>query len=433
MLSRGWFSRGSLFLLAGALPCAAATGSAPYAVAGIPLEFFLFGLTLLGVALWHQHTLRTAVLGLAAVLLYKLFLTDFHLGQHLAHEWRLLLNLFGLLMGFAVLAKQFEDSKIPDLLPRWLPSGWLGGVALLWMVFVLSSFLDNIAAAIIGATVARVVFHDKVHLGYLAAIVAASNAGGSGSPIGDTTTTMIWVAGVPAHVMFTAYVAAGTAMLICGSLAAAQQQKLQPIQDDEVPGIRIDWMRVGIVVAILIGAILANVYLGFPAVGVWAAILLGQLVRPQPMSMLASPVKGSIFLLSLVMCASMMPVDRLPAPSWPTALSLGFISAVFDNIPLTKLALDQGGYDWDYVAYAVGFGGSMIWFGSSAGVAVASVFPEAKSAGRWLRQGWHVTVAYVVGFFLMLGLLGWHPSELHQPKPRPAPAVVAQMAPEGHR
>ena len=35
--------------------------------------------------------------------------------------------------------------------------------------------------------------------------------------------------------------------------------------------------------------------------------------------------------------------------------------------------------------------------------------PEAKSAGRWLVGGWHVTVAYVVGFFVMLAVLGWHP------------------------
>ena len=64
------------------------------------------------------------------------------------------------------------------------------------MIFVLSSFLDNIAAALIGGTIAGVVFRGKVHIGYLAAIVAASNAGGSGSVVGDTTTTMMWIDGV---------------------------------------------------------------------------------------------------------------------------------------------------------------------------------------------------------------------------------------------
>ena len=56
-------------------------------------------------------------------------------------------------------------------------------------------------------------------------------------------------------------------------------------------------------------------------------------------------LRGSIFLLSLVLCAAMMPVKALPSASWPSALGLGFVSAVFDNIPLTALALRQGGYD----------------------------------------------------------------------------------------
>ena len=99
----------------------------------------------------------------------------------------------------------------------------------------------------------------------------------------------------------------------------------------------------------------------------------------------------------------MMPVEQLPAASWQTALGLGFVSAVFDNIPLTALALKQGGYDWGYLAYAVGFGGSMIWFGSSAGVALANMYPEAKSVGLWLRHGWHVALAYVIGFFVHAG------------------------------
>ena len=51
----------------------------------------------------------------------------------------------------------------------------------------------------------------------------------------------------------------------------------------------------------------------------------------------------------------------------------------------------------------------MIWFGSSAGVALASLYPEAKSTGRWLREGWHVAVAYVVGFAALLLILGWQP------------------------
>jgi Na+/H+ antiporter NhaD/arsenite permease-like protein len=92
-----------------------------------------------------------------------------------------------------------------------------------------------------------------------------------------------------------------------------------------------------------------------------------------------------------------------------SSLGLGFVSAIFDNIPLTKLALEQSGYDWGVLAYAVGFGGSMIWFGSSAGVALSNIYPDAKNTGAYLRHGWHVPLAYVIGFFIMLAVHGWQP------------------------
>ena len=171
----------------------------------------------------------------------------------------------------------------------------------------------------------------------------------------------------------------------------------------------------------------------FPFIGaaVWVALLLSAPLRKPDWSLLPGAFKGSIFLLSLILCASLMPVERLPAASWPSALGLGFVSAVFDNIPLTALALKQGGYDWGMLAYAVGFGGSMIWFGSSAGVALSNMFPEARSVGLWLRHGWHVALAYVVGFFVLLAILGWQPHERHKASPTLTAAAVEQAATRG--
>jgi hypothetical protein len=61
----------------------------------------------------------------------------------------------------------------------------------------------------------------------------------------------------------------------------------------------------------------------------------------------------------------------------------------------------------------VGFGGSMIWFGSSAGVALSSMYPEAKSVGSRLRQGWHIVVAYVISDIFLLVVIGRHPDASH--------------------
>src|SRR5438876_8290550 len=166
------------------------------------------------------------------------------LALHMLHEWVILANLFGLLLGFALLSNYFEASRVPAVLPRYLPDDWKGGFVLLWMICVLSSFLDNIAAALIGGTIARVVFRGKVHIGYLAAIVAASNAGGSGSVVGDTTTTMMWIAGVSPLAVLEAYVAAGLAMVIFGIPASLQQQRYSPIVPAPPTGVPIDWVRV---------------------------------------------------------------------------------------------------------------------------------------------------------------------------------------------
>src|SRR5207248_2686358 len=213
---------------------------------------------------FQLHTLQVAVGGLVAVTIYKLAFAGFAQGPGfaglaglLAHEWVILANLFGLLMGFALLSKHFEDSNVPVELPKILPDDWKGGFWLLVIVFVLSSFLDNIAAALIGGTLASPVFRGKVHIGYLAEIVAASNAGA----------------------------------------------KL------EVP----------------------EVLDRFPVIeaAVWAAILESAPIRRPALSLMPSTFRGTIFLLALVATAAMMPVEKLPAASWQTALGLGFLSAVF--------------------------------------------------------------------------------------------------------
>ncbi len=399
------------------------------ALFGLRVEFILFGLTLLCVAVFHHHTFYVALAGLASLVILKLGFTEYDLLAKLGHEKMVLLNLFGLLLGFAVLARHFEESKFPAAIPNWLPGGWKGGFVLLAAICVLSSFLDNIAAAMIGGTIAMVVYKGNLHIGFLAAIVAASNAGGAGSVVGDTTTTMIWIDGKSPLEVLHAFYGSAAALAFFGVVAARQQDRLQPLIEPHGERVAIDWGRIAIVLVILAGAILANVYWGFPAGGVWIAILLGALMRSTPWQEVPRSLKGSVFLLSLVTCAALMPVHELPRASWQTAFGLGFLSAVFDNIPLTALALEQGGYDWGVIAYAVGFGGSMIWFGSSAGVALCNLFPQGRSVAAWLRGGWHVAVAYVLGFFVMLAAIGgWHPSEKAAP---PAATAAPASAPSG--
>jgi Na+/H+ antiporter NhaD/arsenite permease-like protein len=435
-----------LLLLLGCNTANAAPATSLPSVGGIPVDFILFGLTLLGVALFHHHTLRVALIGLVTITLYKLIFTGFESGpgvagltRHLEHEWVILTNLFCLLTGFALLSRHFEKSHVPVILPKYLPNDWKGGFILLLMVFVLSGFLDNIAAALIGGAMAHQLFRARVHIGYLAAVVVASNAGGAGSVVGDTTTTMMWLAGISPLDVVEAYAPALVATLLVGYFAARKQQAYSPIIKNSHLHTKMDSRRVIIVILILVAAIATNMTVNltapaagehFPCIGVavWLAILVTVPLRRPDWEVLPEAARGTVFLLSLVLCASLMPVQDLPIASSSTALGLGFVSAIFDNIPLTALAIHQGGYDWGFLAYAVGFGGSMVWFGSSAGVALSNMYPEAKSVGLWLRHGWMIAVAYVVGFVVLLEVLGWHPHEQHTPLTKPASIGTAAPA-----
>ncbi len=423
------------------LPVFSYAGSGvPPSICNIRVEFILFALTLIGVAVFHNKTFRVAIIGLSVILLFKLlFDSAFNLSEHFfgttdivsqlidknlrQGEWSIILNLLGLLLGFTVLAKNFEESEVPAWLPKFLPDDWKGPFVLLAIIFVLSSFLDNIAGAMIGGTIALIVFNKKVHLGYIAAIVASSNAGGSGSVLGDTTTTMMWIDGVSPINVLHAYVAAGAAFFIFAWFASHQQDKYHRIQKDPNPIVKIKWNKLFVVILILTGAIVTNFLYDMPALGVWIAILIGSAFTKTPWKEVPVAIKGTVFLLCLVTSASLMPVNELPPASWMSAFILGFVSAVFDNIPLTKLCLDQGCYDWGMLAYAVGFGGSMIWFGSSAGVAISNIFPEARDVELWIRKGWHVILAYIVGFFVLYLIMGWEPSDTKKIKVKDCPCI----------
>ena len=220
--------------------------------------------------------------------------------------------------------------------------------------------------------------------------------------------------------MLPAYLAAVPAFAIVAPLGALAQHRFQPILAHDQPGHSLEWSRIWIVAAILLTAVSANVLANALSEGeetapwlgmaLWVAILVTSLVRKPDWSVIRHGAQGALFLAALVASASLMPLKGLPEPSWQSAFGLGALSSVFDNIPLTALALRQGGYDWALMAFSVGFGGSMVWFGSSAGVALTNLYPEGRSVAQWLKQGWFVPIAYAVGFFTMLLILGWNPA-----------------------
>ena len=148
-----------------------ASGGKIPTIGPVRIEFIIFAFILVGIALLNKQTFKIAIIGVSILILFKLiFDHQFNMFEHFfgtnsfstqilnknirQGEWGIILNLMGLLLGFAILARLFEESGIPDILPDYLPDDWKGPFVLLVFVFVISSILDNIAAALIGGAIA---------------------------------------------------------------------------------------------------------------------------------------------------------------------------------------------------------------------------------------------------------------------------------------
>ena len=129
-------------------------------------------------------------------------------------------------------------------------------------------------------------------------------------------------------------------------------------------------------------------------------------------------------------------IARTPAASAISAVARSYAvttaNGLFDySTALARARFEDGAY-WRLVAVknvlAFLLIGSGAYIFRSAGVALANMYPEAKSVGAWLKGGWHVTVAYVIGFFFMLWMLGWHPDPPHRKADAPSSITVAHAA-----
>jgi Na+/H+ antiporter NhaD/arsenite permease-like protein len=123
----------------------------------------------------------------------------------------------------------------------------------------MSIFLDNVAAAVIGRVMVRHVYLKGVTIGFQAAIVAAANAGGAGSVIGDTTTTMMWISGISPLQLAPAFIGAIAAFAFFAPLITFQQQRLSPVIRGAFSDVQSDRVRVLIVLTILTTVVAVNV------------------------------------------------------------------------------------------------------------------------------------------------------------------------------
>jgi Na+/H+ antiporter NhaD/arsenite permease-like protein len=283
---------------------------------------------------------------------------------------------------------------------------------LAWITFFASAFVDNVAAAKMAKKIAQKRYGRKTLLpDTTASIICASNAGGAWSPVGDTTTIMITTSVLVAlgqvWLVFLAIPACIAYQFVINSFLPKEEDNGGDVVVEKAT---VHWVRLlpllavpGLVTSIIVSAFLPQDdplspflpligLVGGFTVGVLAATYLskkgdeGAFVMEWHVLTGKSLLVNVAFILFLLGSAHMLPVTNLvnwmaanaPDGFMPEGFSyiLGYLSAYFDNIPLTEAAILMGGLTWHRLAFLVGVGGSMTWSGSSAGVNVT--IPEKE-------------------------------------------------------
>lgn len=299
-------------------------------------------------------------------------------------------------------------------------------VRLLWTLgivgFMLSAIIDNLTATIVLITLLRKLIPKREYrIWYASLIVIAANAGGAWSPIGDVTTTMLWIANKVSAVGLTEYVIAPA--VLCFVVPFLIASKLKPFQgstERKIFGVneeserllsskKILFVGLGAIVFVPIFKIITGLppYVGmmFSLGFVW---LFSEYVTPYEnfnkndkhlysghKALTKIEFSSILFFLGILMGVAALEsmvfgqingtdtgTLRYAAESLSNAVPnmdvvvilLGILSSVIDNVPLVAASMGMYSYEmdhpiWHFIAYSAGTGGSMLIIGSAAGVA----------------------------------------------------------------
>lgn len=387
----------------------------------LTLLIFVFVLAYAAIALEHPLKVnKTATALLAAGLLWSVYAlgTDdpaevsHALGESLTSTAQIVFFLMGAMAivevidahnGFEVLTSRIKTHSLPRLM--WL----VGGVT-----FFLSAVLDNLTTAIVMVSLMKKLLDQREdHLFFAGAIVIAANAGGAWTPIGDVTTTMLWIGGqitaleimkglflpslvslgVPLSVM--AWLLRGRAVQAPARLAGVDGAGTTAFERHLM-----FFLGLGILVVVPVFKGLTHLppFMGI-LLGLGLLWLVGDVVHKDK----ADDAKSHLTLVSALTRIDMSAVlffvgillavatlehtqilsslaqwlDRSVGRQDVIVVLIGLVSAVVDNVPL--VAASMGMYSlqqyptdsflWEFLAYCAGTGGSILIIGSAAGVA----------------------------------------------------------------
>jgi Na+/H+ antiporter, probable len=370
---------------------------------------------------------------------------DLALQHHLAETAEILFFLIGAMTivevidmhrGFEIIKRIIRTQSKVKLL-------WIIGV----IAFFLSAIIDNLTTTIILITILRKLIPDqKERIWYASLIVIAANAGGAWSPIGDVTTTMLWVknkvsaAKLVEYVFIPAIVCLAVPLFIASFLPVFKGNLATSDNNESVTyKSSMPVLIVGFIAIIFVPIFKSLTHLP-PYMGMLFALATMWFLseKMKPISELSEKEEEKFgihralsriefssilfFLGILLAVASLQTIGTLfnfaqtlnqTIPSENVVvLLLGFASAVIDNVPLVaaSMGMFQEGLDsgiWHFIAYSAGTGGSLLIIGSAAGVVAMGM---EKISFFWYAKNilWMALLGFVLGYLTLVTFEALH-------------------------
>lgn len=344
-----------------------------------------------------------------------------------------IVELIDLHQGFALIANYITTQHKRKMI-------WIVGIA----AFLLSAVLDNLTTTIVLISLLRRLVPDaKERLVMVGVVVLGANAGGAWSPIGDITTTMLWVDHkvssvglisrliLPSILNLTIPLAILSFMPSTKGMINSASATDNPSTNDEIPAGRNVMLILGLSSLLFVPIFKSITHLP-PYVGMMISLAVtwgvSEYLHPSEdfdrrklysakNALTRIEMSSILFFLGILLGVSALEALGLLsnlAQQMDTALPnhfavgsiLGVASAVIDNVPLVaasigmyKLPMDD--YFWHLIAYTAGTGGSMLIVGSAAGVAAMGI--EKISFGWYLKHiSWIALLGYLGGLLCFL-------------------------------
>jgi len=419
------------------------------------LVIIVFVIGYLAIALEHPIKInKTATALLTGVLLWTIYAmssTEGHVGEQLSHHLAKISEILFFLLGAMTIVELVDAYQgfrlITDRINTKNPVKLLWLIC--WVTFFLSSILDNLTTSIVMVSLIRKLIPNKdMRMFFAGMIVIAANAGGAWTPIGDVTTTMLWIGGqiTTVNIMKVLFLPSVICMLVplvyltftlkgdlgitSGAASAADLNGHDGYNHEKIRGgTTMLFLGVGALIFVPIFKTITHLppYIGM-MLGLGVLWVVSEFINPHADEAMRKPYTASgalqridsssvLFFLGILLAVGALEsiellhhfavwLDTTVGSQSVIVTLIGLLSAVIDNVPL--VAASMGMYDlatyppdhfiWEYLAYCAGTGGSILIIGSAAGVAVMGM---EKIDFIWYMK--RVSLIAMLGYFAGCG------------------------------